>query len=115
MADPGAATIMLGGIDDRDASAHLFSAVDKFSALSGVNVLAGKRCEKPGGAFEKIGIGKLYAGVFFARHGMPAEESLPGGSPKRFRSALNNFHLRAANVGHECLCKQRWPHPLDHL
>src|SRR3982074_146910 len=103
MADPGAATIMLGGIDDRNARAHLFRAVDKFAALSGVNVLAGKRREKPSGAFEKIGIGKLHPRVFLPRHGMTGEESLAGVSPERLRGVLNNFHLCAANVGDDCL------------
>src|SRR5712671_5696788 len=103
MADPGTKAIVIGRIDDSNFRAHLFGAVDKFSALSGVNVLAGKRREKPSGAFEKIGVGKLHTGVFLARHGMSGEESLPGVSSERFRGALNNFHLCAADVGYECL------------
>src|SRR4030088_2776469 len=115
MADPGAATIMLGGIDDRNARAHLFRAVDKFAALSSMNVLAGKRREKPSGAFEKIGVGKLHTGVFLARHRMSGEESLTGVSSERFRGALNNFHLRAADVGYECLGRQRRTEPPDQI
>src|SRR5437660_12523634 len=111
MADPGTEAVMIGGIDDGYLRAHLFGAVDKFSALSGVNVLAGKRREKPGGAFEKIGVGKLHPGVFFARHGMPGEESLPGVSSERFGRALHNFHLRAADVGDESLSRQRRTEP----
>src|ERR1700693_3200326 len=115
MADPGAEAIMIGRIDDGYLRAHLFRAVDKFSALSGVNVLAGKRREKPGGAFEKISVGKLHAGVFLARHGMPGEESLPGVSSERFRGAPHNFHLRAADIGYECLGRQHWPEPPDQI
>src|ERR1700693_3545123 len=113
MADPGAEAVVLGGIDDRDSGSHLFRAVDKLSTLSSMNVLAGKRREEPGGAFEKIGVGKLHAGVFLARHGMPGEESLAGVSPKRFRGALNNFHLRAADIGYERLGQQRRTEPPD--
>ncbi len=40
MADPGAEAIMLGGIEERDAGAHFFDAVQKFSAQAGVRVLA---------------------------------------------------------------------------
>src|SRR6266852_2890133 len=115
MADPGAEAVMLGGIDDCYFRAHLLRAMDKLSALSGVNILAGKRREKPSRSFEKIGIGKLHPGVFFARHGMPSEESLSGVTPKRFRGALHNFHLRAADVGYECLRRQHWPEPPDQI
>src|ERR1700686_1440153 len=107
MADPSTESIMIDGIDDGYFRAYLLRPVDKFSALSGVNVVGGKRVVEPGGAFEKIGVGKLHAGVFLARHGMPGEESLAGVSPKRFRGVLNNFHLRAADVGYERLGQQR--------
>ena len=90
---------MIDGIDDGDFRAHLLRAVDELSALSGVNVLAGERREEPSRAFEKIGVGKLHTGIFFARHGMPGEESLTGVSYERFRGALHNFHFRAADVG----------------
>jgi hypothetical protein len=89
--------------------------VDKFSAESRVNVLAGKRREEPGGAFEKIGVRKLHAGVLFARHGMAGEKSLTGISPKRFRGVLNNFRLRAAHVGHESLERKRRTEPVDQI
>src|SRR6202521_2448898 len=115
MADPGAEAVVLGGIDDGYFRAHLFRAVDKFSAVFGVNVLAGRRREKLGGAFEKIGVSKLHAGVFLARHGMPGEESLPGVSSERFRGALHNFHLRTADVGYECLRRQHWPESPDQI
>src|SRR5216684_960103 len=107
MADPGAETIVIGGIDDRNLGAHLFRAADKFSALTSVNVLAGKWREEPGGAFEKIGIGKLDPGVLLARHGMPGKESLTGASPERFRGTLNNLRLGAADVGHQRLGQRR--------
>src|SRR5271157_6531709 len=115
MADPGAEAIMIGGIDDGYVGAHLFRAVDKVSAKSSVNVLAGKRREEPSGAFEKIGVGKLHTGVFFARHGMPGEESVSGVSPERFRGALDNFRLGAADVGYESLRQQRWTEPADQI
>src|SRR5437660_12470541 len=101
MADPGTEAVMIGGIDDGYLRAHLFGAVDKFYALSGVNVLAGKRREKPGGAFEKIGVGKLHAGVFLAPHGMHGAESLYGVTPVRFHATLHNFHLRTSDVGNQ--------------
>src|ERR1700681_4153296 len=106
---------MIDGIYDGNFRAHLFRAVDDLAALSGVNVLAGKRREKPGGAFEKIGVGKLHPGVFLARHGVPGEESLTGVSSERFRGALHNFYLRAADIGYECLGRQHWPEPPDQI
>src|ERR1700687_1035457 len=115
MADPGTEAVVLDGIDDGYLRTHLFREVDKFSALPNVNVLAGKRREKPGSAFEKIGVGKLNAGVFLARHGMPGEESLPSVSPEGRRGALHNFHLRAADIGYECLGRQRWTEPPDQI
>src|SRR3981189_1036512 len=115
MADPATEAIMVVRIDDGYFRAHLFRAVDKFAALSSVSVLAGKRREKPGGAFEKIGVGKLHTGVFLARHRMSGEESLTGVSSERFRGALNNFHLRAADVGYECLGRQRRTEPPDQI
>src|SRR5450759_2191583 len=115
MADPGADAIMLGGFDDGYFGAHLLRAVDKFSALSGVNVLAGKWREEPGGAVEQVGIGKLHAGVFFARHGMPGEESMTGAPPERSRGAPDNFCLRAADVGYEGLGQQRWTESADQI
>src|SRR5260370_39543776 len=99
MADPGAEAIVIGGIDDRNLGAHLFRAADKLSAVSSVNVLAGKWREEPGGPFEKIGVGKLHPGVLLARHGLPGKESLTAPSPERFRGTLNNLRLRAAAVG----------------
>src|SRR6266404_337660 len=115
MADPGTEAIMIGGIDDCYFRAHLFRAVDKFSALSGVNVLAGKRREEPGGAIEKIGVGKLHTRVFFARHGMSGEESLAGVSSERFHGALHNFNLCAADIGYKGLGRQHWPEPPDQI
>src|SRR5712671_6691021 len=115
MADPGAKAIMIGRIAYGYFRAHLFRAVDKFSALSGVNVLAGKRREKPRGAFEKISVGELHAGIFLPRHGMPGEESLAGVSPERFGRALDNLHLRAADIGDECLRQQRWSNSLNQI
>src|SRR5260370_28097470 len=114
MADPGAEAIVIGGIDDRNLGAHLFRAADKLSAVSSVNVLAGKWREKPGGAFEKIGVGKLHPGVLLARHGMPGKESLTGASPERFRSTLDNFPLPAADVGHQRLGQRRPTDAPDH-
>src|SRR6266849_270414 len=115
MADPGAEAIVIGGIDDRNLGAHLFRAVDKLSAVSSVNVLAGKWREEPGGAFENIGIGKLHAGVLLARHGMPGEESMTCVSPERFRGALNNLRLGAADVGYESLGHQSWAEVADQI
>src|SRR5258708_39321934 len=106
MADPGAKAIMVVGIDDRYFRAHLFRAVDKFSAVSGVNILVGKRRKEPGSAVEKIGIGELHASVLLARHGMPGEESLTGVSPERFLGALDDLRLRAADVGYQRLGQQ---------
>src|SRR5260370_7844856 len=111
MADPGTEAIMIDGIDDGDFRAHLLRAVDELSALSGVNVLAGKRREEPCRAFEKIGVGKLHTGVFFARHGMPGKESLTGVSSARFRGTLPNFHFHAPNPRYECLDRPHWPVP----
>src|SRR5580658_5294940 len=104
MADPGAKAIMIGGVEHRDFGAHLVNTVDKFSAWSGVNVLAGKGREQPGCAFKKIGVGKLHPGAFFARHGMTGEESLRPVSSERFRGPLDNFRLGAANIGDQ----SRW-------
>src|SRR6267378_4321665 len=115
MADPGTKAIMIGRIDDSNFRAHLFGAVDKFSALSGVNVLAGKRREKPSGAFEKIGVGKLHPRVFFARHRVSGEESLAGVSSERFRGAQHNFYLCAADIGYKGLGRQHWPEPPNQI
>src|SRR5258708_11079683 len=103
MADPGPEAIMIGGIDDCYFRAHLFRAVDKFSALSGVNVLAGKRREEPRRAIEKIGVGKLHPRVFLAPHGMPREGFLTGVSPKRFPGAPDHFCPCSAHGGYQCL------------
>jgi hypothetical protein len=89
--------------------------VNELSAQAGVNVLTGQWREEPGGAFEKIGIGKLHPSAFFACHGMPGEKSLPGVSPKRFRGALNNFRFRAADVSNESFRRQRRTEPSDQI
>src|SRR5271156_5827442 len=99
---------MIGGIDYGYFRTYLFYTVDEFSALAGVNVLAGKRGEKPCGAFEKVGVGELYSGVFFACHGMTGEESVSGVASEGFCGALDNLRFGAADVGYQCLRRQRW-------
>ena len=40
---------------------------------------------------------------------------MTGVSSERFRGALDNFCLRAADVGYECLGQQRWTEPADQV
>jgi hypothetical protein len=81
--------------------------MNKFPAESGVNVLPRKRREKPSGAFKQISISRLYAGVFFSRHRVPRQKSLPRATPETFGGAPNNVHLGAADVGYKNLSRQR--------
>src|SRR5271166_1530179 len=115
MADPGAEAIVIGGIDHRNFGAHLFGAMDEFSTLPGVNVLARKWCEEPGSAYEEIRVGKLNAGIFLAGHRMPSQEFLPGVASKRFCGARNDLRLGAAHVGDKRLGWQRRTKPPDQV
>src|SRR5580698_6955497 len=115
MADPGTKAIVAGGVDDSDLCAHFFNAVNEVAAQSGVNVLSGKRCEQPRGVDKKIGVGKFDSGIFFARHGMAGKISVSRVSSKRFRGALDDLCLGAADVGYESLGRKRGTKPLNQV
>src|SRR5208283_3094925 len=49
------------------------------------------------------------------RHGMPGQKSVSRVSPKRFRGALDDFRLGAADIGYQRLRRQHWAKPVDEI
>ena len=60
-----------------------------------MRILPWEWSEQPGGAFEKIGVGEFDSCMFFARHGMAGQETLPGARPKDLaaRATISAFVL----------------------
>jgi hypothetical protein len=98
MADPCAESIVIDRINDGNLRAYFLRAMYKFSRQPGMNILSRKRRKQPSCTFEKIGVGKLYARVFSARHRMAGKKSLTGVPSERSSRTFDDFGLGAAHI-----------------